>query len=114
VGDQAICAVAKVIEQHLKRPFDEVFRYGGEEFVLLLPNTNQIGAIDLAEQIRQSLDGTPFDFGGVAVNMTLSAGIHSAIASNNKNPTIYTDLADKALYQAKQQGRNRVIAYQES
>ncbi|CAM4058170.1 sensor domain-containing diguanylate cyclase [Pseudoalteromonas byunsanensis] len=111
VGDQAICAVAKMIEQHLKRPSDEVFRYGGEEFVLLLPNTQEQGAKELAEQIREDLSQVQFDFGTAQLSMTLSAGIYSAIASDSKNPTIFTDLADKALYQAKQQGRNRVIAY---
>ncbi|NOU51209.1 diguanylate cyclase [Pseudoalteromonas sp. JBTF-M23] len=112
VGDQAICAVAKIIEQHLKRPLDEVFRYGGEEFVLLLPNTQQQGALELAEQIRQSICAAHFDFGATHLKMTLSAGVYSAIATDSKNPTLFTDLADKALYQAKQQGRNRVLAYE--
>nr|WP_194710056.1 diguanylate cyclase [Pseudoalteromonas sp. S16_S37] len=112
VGDQAICAVAKIVEQHLKRPLDEVFRYGGEEFVLLLPNTQQHGALELAEQIRQSISATNFDFGVTHLKVTLSAGVYSAIASDSKNPTLFTNLADKALYQAKQQGRNRVLAYE--
>ncbi|BBN83169.1 deoxynucleoside kinase [Pseudoalteromonas sp. A25] len=112
VGDQAICAIAKIIEQHLKRPLDEVFRYGGEEFVLLLPNTQQDGALELAEQIRHSISTTNFDFAVVQLQMTLSAGVYSAIANDSKNPTLFTDLADKALYQAKQQGRNQVLAYE--
>ncbi|CAH9065784.1 hypothetical protein PSECIP111951_03438 [Pseudoalteromonas holothuriae] len=112
VGDHAICAVARIIEKHLKRPSDDVFRYGGEEFVLLLPNTQLDGALEIAELIRQSLQNTHVDFDGQQLNMTLSAGVYSAIANDSKNPTLFTDFADKALYQAKQQGRNRVIAYQ--
>ncbi|KAF7767686.1 hypothetical protein PCIT_a3755 [Pseudoalteromonas citrea] len=114
VGDQAICAVAEQIQQHLKRPHDEVFRYGGEEFVLLLPNTTAAGAIELAELIRSDLEHFQLTVGEHTLTMTISAGIRSAIASDSKNPTLFTDFADKALYQAKQQGRNRVIAYEHS
>ncbi|RJE71270.1 diguanylate cyclase [Pseudoalteromonas sp. MSK9-3] len=114
VGDQAICAVAEQIQQHLKRPHDEVFRYGGEEFVLLLPNTNAEGAIELAQLIRSDLEKFQLTVGEHTLTMTISAGIHSAIARNSKNPTLFTDFADKALYQAKQQGRNRVVVYEHS
>lgn len=111
VGDQAICAVAEQIQQHLKRPHDEVFRYGGEEFVLLLPNTNAEGAFELADRIRADLEKFQLNVGEQTIIMTISAGIYSAIALDSKNPTLFTDLADKALYQAKQRGRNRVIIY---
>lgn len=114
VGDQAICAVAEQIQQHLKRPHDEVFRYGGEEFVLLLPNTNSQGAIELAQLIRSDLEKFQLTVGEHTLAMTISAGIRSAVASDSKNPTLFTDFADKALYQAKQQGRNRVVVYEHS
>jgi diguanylate cyclase (GGDEF)-like protein len=114
VGDQAICAVAEQIQQHLKRPHDEVFRYGGEEFVLLLPNTRVEGAIELAELIRSDLEKFKLSVGDTSLTMTISAGIHSAIPNDSKNPTIFTDFADKALYKAKQQGRNRVVVYEHS
>ncbi|MBQ4862131.1 diguanylate cyclase [Pseudoalteromonas sp. MMG013] len=112
VGDQAICAVAEQIQLHLKRPHDEVFRYGGEEFVLLLPNTDSQGAVELADLIRSDLEKSQLNVGENTVTMTISAGIRSAIATDSKNPTLFTDFADKALYQAKQQGRNRVVVYE--
>lgn len=57
-GDQVIRAVCDVIKQQLKRPLDEVARYGGEEFVVLLPNTNNQGALAIAEQIRCAIEKT--------------------------------------------------------
>ncbi|KZN40659.1 sensor domain-containing diguanylate cyclase [Pseudoalteromonas luteoviolacea] len=111
-GDHTICAFAQSIQQHLKRPHDEVFRYGGEEFVILLPNTSQQGAQEIAEQIRLSTEQCVVNIADQAIRFTTSAGVYSAIATDTQNPTIFTDLADKALYEAKQQGRNRVCIYQ--
>ncbi|QPB84932.1 diguanylate cyclase [Pseudoalteromonas rubra] len=111
-GDHTICAFARLIEKHLKRPHDEVFRYGGEEFVILLPNTSQEGALELAEQIRQATEAHELKVAGHHIKFTTSAGVYSAIAQNTNNPTLFTDLADKGLYMAKQQGRNRICIYQ--
>jgi diguanylate cyclase (GGDEF)-like protein len=111
-GDKAICAVADIIKAHLQRPSDEVFRYGGEEFVMLLPNTELEGAHKIAEQIRCAVDDFQLKLDQAIVNLTLSAGIYSAVVVDPKLPHVYTDLADKALYQAKQQGRNQVRIYQ--
>ncbi len=111
VGDQAICAIADLLKGALQRPFDEVFRYGGEEFVLLLPNTPEEGANELAEQIRSNVANFALTIGELTIDFTISAGIYSAIATDIHNPTLFTDLADKALYSAKQQGRNRVVIY---
>ncbi|ALO43693.1 sensor domain-containing diguanylate cyclase [Pseudoalteromonas phenolica] len=111
-GDKAICAVADIIKSHLQRPSDEVFRYGGEEFVMLLPNTELEGAQQIAEQIRVAVNSFQLKLDKDTVNLTLSAGVHSAIAIDPKSPHIYTDLADRALYEAKQQGRNQVKIYQ--
>tara|TARA_Y100000034_G_scaffold125309_1_gene174658 strand:+ start:4697 stop:6532 length:1836 start_codon:yes stop_codon:yes gene_type:complete len=111
-GDKAICAVADIIKSHLQRPSDEVFRYGGEEFVMLLPNTELEGAQKIAEQIRSTVDAFQLKLDKAIVNLTLSAGVYSAVAIDPKSPHTYTDLADKALYEAKQQGRNQVRIYQ--
>ncbi|MCF2859704.1 diguanylate cyclase [Pseudoalteromonas sp. SMS1] len=111
-GDHTICAFAHSIQQHLKRPHDEVFRYGGEEFVILLPNTSQQGAHDIAQQIREATEQCVVNIADQTIRFTTSAGVYSAIATDTQNPTIFTDLADKALYEAKQQGRNRVCTYQ--
>ncbi|MEL7478553.1 MAG: diguanylate cyclase [Pseudomonadota bacterium] len=111
-GDKAICAVADIIKSHLQRPSDEVFRYGGEEFVMLLPNTELEGAQKIAGQIRSNVDAFQLKLDTAIVNLTLSAGVYSAVAIDPKSPHLYTDLADKALYEAKQQGRNQVRIYQ--
>ncbi|MCG7551282.1 diguanylate cyclase [Pseudoalteromonas sp. Of7M-16] len=111
-GDQTICAFANTIQQHLKRPHDEVFRYGGEEFVILLPNTDATGAQELAEKIRQATATCTVNIADQSIQFTASAGLYSAIAQDTQNPTLFTDFADKALYEAKQQGRNQVCIYQ--
>lgn len=111
-GDKAICAVADIIKSHLQRPSDEVFRYGGEEFVMLLPNTELAGAQLIAEQIRSTVEAFQLKLDKAIINLTLSAGVYSNVAIDPKSPHIYTNLADKALYEAKQQGRNQVKIYQ--
>ncbi|RZQ51976.1 sensor domain-containing diguanylate cyclase [Pseudoalteromonas phenolica] len=111
-GDKAICAVADIINSHLQRPSDEVFRYGGEEFVMLLPNTELAGAQLIAEQIRSTVEAFQLKLDKAIINLTLSAGVYSSVAIDPKSPHIYTDLADKALYEAKQLGRNQVRIYQ--
>ena len=111
-GDKAICAVADIIKSRLQRPSDGVFRYGGEEFVMLLPNTELVGAQQIAEQIRSTVDEFQLKLDKAIVNLTLSAGVYSAVAIDPKSPHLYTDFADKALYEAKKQGRNQVRIYQ--
>ncbi|KKE85534.1 diguanylate cyclase [Pseudoalteromonas luteoviolacea] len=111
-GDQTICAFANTISKHLKRPHDEVFRYGGEEFVILLPNTSVQGAQELAEQIREATASCVVSIADQSIQFTTSAGLYSAVAQDTRNPTLFTDFADKALYEAKQTGRNRVCIYQ--
>ena len=110
-GDQTIQAAANIIKAHLKRPLDDVARYGGEEFVVLLPNTPHRGALEIAEQIRKAAQNTDIIVAGTTIKFTLSAGVYSAIAEDINNPNLFTDYADKALYHAKQSGRNRVVSY---
>lgn len=110
-GDQTIQAAANIIKAHLKRPLDEVARYGGEEFVVLLPNTPLDGAIEIAKQIRNSAENADIIVAGTTLKFTLSAGVYSAIADDINHPSLFTDYADKALYHAKQTGRNRVVSY---
>lgn len=110
-GDQAICEFANLIKSQLRRPHDEVFRYGGEEFILLLPNTPKEGALEVAERLRVATTKLNIRFGEHVIKMTTSAGIYSAVVSDPHNPQLYTDNADKALYQAKQQGRNCIITF---
>jgi len=107
-GDEAIKFVANTIKECLQRPCDEACRYGGEEFAVILPNTPTEGAISVAESIRENIEKAKIHTSAGIIEMTISAGVYSAIAELNQDPNQHTALADKALYQAKETGRNRV------
>ena len=111
IGDQTIRAAADIIKNHLKRPLDDVARYGGEEFVILLPSTPLAGALEVAESIKQTIMDTTITVANAEIKFTISAGVYSAIAEDINNPGLFTDYADKALYHAKQNGRNRVVSF---
>ena len=111
IGDQVIKTVSDLIKNHLKRPLDEVARYGGEEFVVLLPNTPNKGAQDIAEKIRSAISVSTVTVANNDIQFTISAGIYTSIADDVSNPQIFTECADKALYYAKQHGRNQVITF---
>lgn len=109
-GDTAIQQLASLLNTSLKRSSDAVFRYGGEEFALLLPGTPLAGCIELAEQVRQRICDTPIQIGTLNLNVTLSAGCYAAVADATSVSTDYIAAADSALYQAKHQGRNRIAS----
>ena len=107
VGDQVLKAVAACTRSRL-RGSDVLGRLGGEEFGLVLPATGAAGARHLAEQVRQAVEALELQGdGGRPLRVTLSAGV--AEAGHSDTPETLMHLADKALYQAKQKGRNRVV-----
>lgn len=110
-GDQAIRAVADIIQQQLKRPADKICRYGGEEFALILPATDLSGAEQLAEQIRQALQNFALTLNGQPYQLTLSAGCYANIPATDSDNDEYIRFADEALYRAKHLGRNQVQSY---
>lgn len=108
-GDGCLVKIAQAIKRSVKRPADLVTRYGGEEFAIILPNTDQTGAVYVAitvqNQVRQlQLDHIASDVGNY---VTVSIGIASTVPSHNSSPQELIAAADLALYQAKQQGRDR-------
>lgn len=107
-GDAAISQLASLLQHCLKRSSDQAFRYGGEEFALLLPNTNLQGAIELAEHIRHYVASQSLILSHQSRQITLSIGACSAIAVADFSPADYIAAADKALYHAKSSGRNQV------
>lgn len=107
-GDRVIQAVANRAQQMLKRSSDQLCRYGGEEFAILLPNTTTEGCALLAEHIRHNIAAIPIATDGAELHITISAGIFACTASAQHLSRDFIDAADKALYQAKQDGRNRV------
>ncbi len=110
-GDQCLIAITQAIKHTLKRPADLVARYGGEEFVVILPNTNQKGVINIAQNIQQTIRtlGIVHQKSQVSNIITLSMGMTSIIPDSKTSPAQLIAQADKALYIAKQQGRNRYI-----
>ncbi|MBL4631781.1 MAG: diguanylate cyclase [Paraglaciecola sp.] len=108
VGDECIKTVALTLQTLLKRPSDAVCRYGGEEFALILPSTDLEGALVLVERLRAEIEKNSIQTEGGSVNITISAGIGTAIADLNQPEDIILALADKQLYAAKNAGRNNV------
>lgn len=112
-GDSCLRAVAQTMKQVTKRTSDLVSRYGGEEFTLLLPNTPLSGAKEVAQLLRQSLagKGIPHRTSQVSRFVTVSIGISSLIPNGEISPETLILQADRALYVAKEQGRDRAITY---
>lgn len=110
-GDAVIRGVAQRIQELLKRSSDNVCRYGGEEFALILPNTDAGGVMALAEQIRHSIAEKPFPTEVAELQVQVSVGCYVAIATAEMVSTDYIHAADQALYQAKTAGRNQIKLY---
>ncbi len=110
-GDQCLKKVAEVISNNVQRPGDLVARYGGEEFAVILPNTPLSGAKKVAEKIQQNLRKTELEHQGSSISkfVTLSCGVSSLIPDYYQSATTLIQAADRALYQAKASGRNRVV-----
>jgi diguanylate cyclase (GGDEF)-like protein len=106
-GDEVIVQIAVILE-HMKRESDIVCRYGGEEFVLLLPKTSGEGAYVVAERIREEVAETIIDFQKEKqISFTVSLGVSEVIYEKDNHIEAVIKRADDALYKAKQSGRNR-------
>jgi len=109
-GDIVLKSIAATIKQELKRPGDLVARWGGEEFAILLPETNIQGACKVAEDIRASIEKNVIMFQGkTPTRVTVSIGISSAIPEQHNHIARLVADAEKALLRAKETGRNRVL-----
>ncbi|HDZ55021.1 MAG TPA: sensor domain-containing diguanylate cyclase [Pseudomonas xinjiangensis] len=108
-GDEVIREVARVTRQ-LARGTDFAGRYGGEEFVVLLPDTDLAGAKQFAERLRQSIERLRVDQGGQLLEFTVSLGV-ACIDSKMTEHAMLVEHADKALYESKENGRNRTTVY---
>ncbi len=108
-GDDCLATVAQTIAAVLKRPTDLACRYGGEEFTVILPDTNLQGGRDVAEKIRLAVleKNLPHSGSKVTSCVTLSLGV-ATYNGQFKTDDAITKAADDALYQAKEHGRNRV------
>jgi diguanylate cyclase (GGDEF)-like protein len=111
-GDDCLKQVAQTLSSSLKRPSDLVARYGGEEFAVILPQTNLEGALKVAELMQMAIQQlqVPHTQSPVTSHITLSIGVASTTPLPQNPATTLLDMADNALYLAKQRGRNQ-IAY---
>jgi len=110
VGDACLKAVAAAVAGAHRRAGELVARYGGEEFALLLPMLSEKDALAAAEDVRRDIErlALPHDSSPVAPVITVSVGVAWASAGTRTSPLELVAAADRALYRAKQGGRNRV------
>lgn len=109
VGDVILKEVARVLKQNI-REIDLLGRYGGEEFSLFLPETDKDGALLVGERLRGVISNRTFKAYDETLRMTISIGV-STFPYDTQTSTELIEYADQALYEAKAQGRNRVVAF---
>ncbi len=108
VGDDALCHISRVAKESI-RTADLLARYGGEEFVVLLPDTGIEGATTTAERLRANVASQSLTIPDGKLSMTISAGVTAITDDINFTPDEVIRKVDKALYRAKEEGRNRVV-----
>jgi two-component system cell cycle response regulator len=111
-GDQLLRAIGDRLHK-VVREVDTVARIGGEEFAVLLPDTNLLGAAIMAERLRKSVDQQDFKCGHCSMHVTVSAGIASFDSDGAESVREVMRVADRRLYLAKQLGRNRIAVNDE-
>jgi diguanylate cyclase (GGDEF)-like protein len=111
IGDKILSQVAQTLTEQL-RTVDVLARYGGDEFIILLPQTNAQQARPLAERIRIGIENLRMEIENTTLSVTLSIGI-AELQNDPSDENIEETVkhADKALYQAKQAGRNRTVTF---
>ena len=112
-GDEVLKGIAKILKSGASRISDAAARWGGEEFAVVLPETDIKGVVVVAEDIRVNVEKTEFQLeDDVKANVTVSMGVNSIIVEDISDQAIakFVAEADEALYKAKERGRNRVVA----
>ncbi len=108
-GDEALKAVADAISRIMRRPGDHAVRLGGEEFLVVLPQTHAAGAAHIAERIREEVAALRVSCDGRLVPLTVSIGVACATPEPHMPMAMVLQQADQLLYQAKTEGRNRCV-----
>ena len=113
-GDKVLCLIAQILTRTLKRQTDFTARWGGEEFAVLLPNTDSKGGTEIGERIRKNIEAAeiPLDDGSFT-KVTVSIGIHTHSPKPSCSVGEFFSKTDEALYNAKAAGRNKVCIYSE-
>ena len=114
-GDRCLQKVAQILQDSTRRPADLVARYGGEEFAVILPNTDAGGALFIAQKLKTTLaqQQIPHQMSQISDYVTCSLGISTQVPNSQKSASICIEQADRALYQAKKQGRGCIVSWQD-
>ncbi len=114
MGDTCLIKIAIALSQAIKRPGDLVARYGGEKFIAILPDTEDNGALRVAEALREGIRQLqiPHEFSDADPYVTISIGVASTVPTPHNTPHALLAEADKAMYTAKQTGRNRIKVHE--
>jgi diguanylate cyclase (GGDEF)-like protein len=107
-GDEVLAEVARRIQRSIRSQIDTLARFGGEEFTIVLPETGADGARIAAEKVRRVVADSPFDSAEKGLDVTLSVGL-ATYPEDGATPGDLLRAADRALYRAKREGRNRVV-----
>lgn len=112
-GDSALTKVALALQKNLKRPFDMVSRYGGEEFVIILKNIDKNGLMKVAESLLESVQELkiPHEYSEISNYLSISIGISFKDIQENKSKNQLLKEADDMLYKAKKAGKNRYLLH---
>ncbi|MBK7144582.1 MAG: diguanylate cyclase [Xanthomonadales bacterium] len=108
-GDASLQHVARLLAQSFRRESDLVARYGGEEFIVVIVGTTADEAMAQLEAFRGLVQRSPILFAGEQAGLTVSIGLHASVPLASETPERLIQLADAALYQAKREGRDRVV-----
>lgn len=108
-GDAYLRGVGRVLGRHMRRPTDLAARYGGEEFALILGSTDQRGALHAAESVRTGIAALRDELACGPLVTSASAGVACTVPASSGDAGLLVELADAALYRAKQSGRDRVV-----
>jgi two-component system chemotaxis family response regulator WspR len=108
-GDECLQKVAAALQKAVQRPADLVARYGGEEFAVVLPSTDAAGAMKIADSLRHTVESLelPHAYSPLTNIITISMGIACKVANEKTSPADLIEMADEALYEAKNAGRNQ-------
>lgn len=112
-GDECLQEIANALTLVCNRPEDFVARYGGEEFAVLLPNTDSLAALDVANRIRESVENLkiPHRVSSISDSVTVSVGVSTMAADDDSDAQALVKNSDTALYKAKRHNRNCVFKY---
>jgi diguanylate cyclase len=101
--------ISKIMKEYV-RQVDLIGRYGGEEFVIALPDTDKNSAVNVADRIRMSVEKHKFRAYDETISMTISIGV-ATFPETGEDVAMLIDRADQALYKAKEAGRNKVVLW---